>query len=88
MSHVTVGKWGKNLAVRIPFEISRIAGLTDGEQVEIETQDGNIVIRRTAAKARMRTEAEAAAADIIGESKRYSLGGVSIRDLLEDGRRG
>lgn len=62
MSRVIVGKWGKNLAVRIPFEITRAAGLTDGEQVEIETLDGDILIRRPAAKARRRAEAEAAAA--------------------------
>jgi antitoxin MazE len=47
MSQVTIGKWGKNLAVRFPGEIVKAAGLSDGERVEIETQDGNIVIRRT-----------------------------------------
>jgi antitoxin component of MazEF toxin-antitoxin module len=46
MSHVTVGKWGKNLAVRFPGDVAREFGLREGEQVEIEAQDGAIVIRR------------------------------------------
>jgi antitoxin component of MazEF toxin-antitoxin module len=46
MSQVTIGKWGKNLAVRFPSEIAKAAGLSDGERVEIETLDGDIVIRR------------------------------------------
>ena len=46
MSHVTVGKWGKNLAIRLPAEIVKAVGLNNGEHVEIETHDGNIVIRR------------------------------------------
>jgi antitoxin MazE len=46
VSQVTVGKWGKNLAVRIPGKIVKAAGLSDGERVDIETHDGNIVIRR------------------------------------------
>jgi antitoxin MazE len=45
---VTIGKWGKNLAIRLPGEIVKAAGLNDGERVEIETRDGDIVIRRTA----------------------------------------
>jgi antitoxin MazE len=45
---VIIGKWGKNLAIRLPGEIVKAAGLNDGERVEIETRDGDIVIRRTA----------------------------------------
>jgi len=43
---VIVGKWGKNLAIRFPGEIAKAAGLSDGERVEVETHDGDIVIRR------------------------------------------
>ena len=46
MSQVTVGKWGKSLAVRFPVEIVKVAELSHGERVEIETRDGNIVLRR------------------------------------------
>ncbi len=88
MSQARVGKWGNNLAVRFPLEIARASGLSDGERVEIEALDGDIVIRRPAARARGRSQAEAAAAEIIGESKRHSLGNISIRDLIEEGRRG
>src|SRR6266852_4285785 len=48
VSEVTVGKWGKNLAVRIPREIAKAARLSDGERVEIDTHEGDIVIRRAA----------------------------------------
>jgi antitoxin MazE len=46
MSQVIVGKWGKNLAIRLPSEIVKAAGLSDGEHVDIETHDRDIVIRR------------------------------------------
>lgn len=88
MSHSVVGKWGKNLAIRVPMEIARATGLADGEKVELEAQDGDIVVRRREARARAHQEAEAAAEEIIAESRRHPLGGVSIRELLEDGRRG
>lgn len=48
MAHSIVGRWGKNLAVRFPGDVARDIGLREGEQVEIETQDGAIVIRRAA----------------------------------------
>jgi antitoxin component of MazEF toxin-antitoxin module len=83
---VTVGRWGKNLAVRIPFEIARVAELSEGEQVEIEVRDDDIVIHRPIARAR--AEAEAAAEEIIAESRAHSLGAFTIRELLEEGRRG
>ena len=47
MTHVTVGKWGNNLAVRLPGEIVQAFSLRDGERVDIATEDGDIVIRRT-----------------------------------------
>lgn len=86
MSQVTVGKWGKNLAIRVPVEVATAAGLSEGEKVEIEAQQGDIVIRRPAA--RERADALNAAEEIIKESRRYTLGDVSIRELLDDGRRG
>ena len=46
MAQVKIGKWGKNLAIRFPGEVVEAAGLNDGDRVEIETHDGNIVIRR------------------------------------------
>ncbi|MGH8161124.1 MAG: AbrB/MazE/SpoVT family DNA-binding domain-containing protein [Gammaproteobacteria bacterium] len=87
MSHSVVGKWGKNLAIRVPMEVARAAGLTDGEKVDVETQDGDLVVRRREARAQAHQDAEAAAEEIIAESRRHSLGGVSIRELLEAGRR-
>ena len=47
MSQVTIGKWGKSLAIRLPGEIVKAAGLSNGERLDIKTHDGEIVIRRT-----------------------------------------
>jgi antitoxin component of MazEF toxin-antitoxin module len=46
MAHALLGKWGNNLAVRLPGEIVRAAHLREGERIEIETQADTIVIRR------------------------------------------
>ncbi len=82
------GTLGKNLAVRVPFDVARSAGLSDGEVVEIELRDGDILIRRPAARQRARDAAARAAGEIMADGVRHSLGEVRIRDLLEEGRRG
>jgi antitoxin MazE len=46
VSQVTVGKWGKSLAIRLPGEIVKAAGLSNRERLEVEAHDGKIVIRR------------------------------------------
>lgn len=87
MSQVIVGKWGKSLAVRVPLDVAAAAGLTEGEAVEIEAVDGGIVIRRDEAIAEARRKARQAAEEIIASAKGHSLGGLSIRDLINEGRR-
>ena len=86
MSKAIVGKWGKSLAVRIPGDVARSAELSEGEAVEIEMRDGDIVIRRSTALAR--AAAEAAADEIMSEAVHYGLDDAEIRELLEEGRRG
>ena len=46
MGQVTVGKWGNNLAVRLPNDVVQAISLHDGERVDVSTVDGEIVIRR------------------------------------------
>jgi antitoxin MazE len=46
MSQATVGRWGKSLAIRLPGEVAKAAGISDGERVDIEARDRDIVIRR------------------------------------------
>ena len=46
MSRAVIGRWGKSLAVRIPGEVATAAGVRDGERVEIEVREDDIVIRR------------------------------------------
>ena len=48
MTHVTVGRWGKNLAVRLPGDIARAVGLAEGQRVEIESRDGEVILRPAA----------------------------------------
>jgi antitoxin component of MazEF toxin-antitoxin module len=48
MSQLTVGRWGNNLAVRLPGEVVQGVGLSEGERVEIEVRENEIVIRRAA----------------------------------------
>jgi antitoxin MazE len=86
MAEVRVGRWGRNLAVRVPAEIAKTAELSEGERVEIEMRDGDIVIRRPAARAR--ADADAAADEIVSESRKHPLGALTIRELLDEGRRG
>jgi antitoxin MazE len=49
MTHkVTVSKWGKSLAIRIPQEITREARLNEGDSLALALlQDGAIVLRST-----------------------------------------
>jgi predicted nucleic acid-binding protein/antitoxin component of MazEF toxin-antitoxin module len=54
MSQAVIGKWGKNLAVRVPQTIARACGLSEGEPVDVVAQDGDIVIRRSHARSRAR----------------------------------
>jgi antitoxin MazE len=88
MSQAVVGRWGRNLAVRVPGDVVRASGLLDGELVQVEAQDGDILIRRPHAQARRRSDAETAAAEIVADSKRRPLDPVVILDLLAEGRRG
>jgi len=85
MTRVTVGKWGKNLAVRLPAEVARTAGIASGESVEVIARDGDILITRMTALAR--ADAEAAAEEIIADAERHSLEGVTIRELIDEGRK-
>lgn len=86
MSEVVVAKSGKNLAIRVPHEIARSLGLSDGESVEIEATDGDIVIRRRTAKAAARRDAQAAVAEIIAAAAGQTLGELPIWELRDEGR--
>ena len=47
MPHAIIGRWGKSLAIRLPGEVATTAGISEGERVDIEARDGDIVIRRS-----------------------------------------
>ena len=88
MTKAIIGTWGKSLAVRIPADVVRLAGVSDGEEVDIESVDGNILIRPDEAKSARQQDALAAAAAIIEARKGVRLNGLSIRDLINEGRPG
>ena len=88
MTQGIVEKWDEDLAIRVPFDVVRMSGLSVGEQVEIEANEGDILIRRPAANAPARLDAESAVAEIISESREHSFRDLSIGEVLSAGRRG
>ncbi len=82
MPKVTVGKWGKNVALRMPAEIVQATGLKIGEEVEVDVggSNGDIVIHRP--DAQTRAKARKAADEIKKMSRGHSLRGLSIRELI------
>ncbi len=82
-----VGKWGKNLAVRVPLELARRLGLADGERVELVDAGGDIIIRRIQAREDAREKARAAVESIRANRAGHILGEVTIRELIDEGRR-
>ena len=46
MSEAIIGKWGKNLAVRLSADVVKAAGLGDGERVEVVVQQREVIIRK------------------------------------------
>ena len=87
MTKAIVGKWGKSLAIRVPADVARLAGLSDGESVEIEAIEGTVVIRRDEADEAKRRDAIKAAAEIRAERQHFRLDGIAIRELIDEGRR-
>jgi antitoxin component of MazEF toxin-antitoxin module len=85
MPKVTIGKWGKNAALRMPVAIMKATGLQVGEEVEVEIEGRKVVITRPSDL--RRAETEAAAERIVKRSKGHSLRGLGIRDLINEGRK-
>lgn len=46
MSIVTLGRWWKSLAVRLPAELAGSLALSEGVPVEVEQRNDEIVIRK------------------------------------------
>ena len=86
-TEATVGTWGRSLALRMPLDVVRSSGLLEGERVEIEVRGGDIIIRRADARLEAKARARRALEEIIADSKGRTLGGASIRALIDEGRR-
>jgi antitoxin component of MazEF toxin-antitoxin module len=85
MSRAKVGRWGKNLAIRVPVAVAKAAHLNEGEDVEVEMRDHDIVIRR--ASTRQRADAMKAMEELLRMRKRNKLRGITIRELIDEGRK-
>lgn len=49
MSTVTIGRWGRSLAVRLPSDLAGRLSFAEGQAVEVEQRDDEIVIRKVKA---------------------------------------
>lgn len=47
MPSAQVVKWGNSLAVRIPKVVAKEAGVSEGDPLEIEVEEGRIQLRRS-----------------------------------------
>ncbi|GEM_PF-1494404 len=47
MTRVTVGRWGKNLALRFPNDIATLINLHEGDRVDVEVDADTVTIRRS-----------------------------------------
>ena len=90
MTQITLGTWDQHMAEGPLQAAGRAIGLVEGEPVEIEVKGGDIIIRRPHAALSPEDQARALAAleRIIENSKGVTLGDVTIRELIEEGRRG
>ncbi len=90
MTRITVGTWSKDMAAGALRDAGRAVGLVEGEQVAIEIKDGEIVIRKLHAPVSPEDKARGLAAleRIIENSRGVTLGDVTIRELIDEGRRG
>jgi hypothetical protein len=83
MSRIIVNTPGQGLTV--PEEIVQAAGLT-GEPVEIAIKDGGIFLHRSTSIDEAKVRAEALER-IFERSRKIPLHGLSIRELIDEGRR-
>lgn len=89
MTQAIVGKWGKSLAIRVPLDVARAMGLREGEPVEIEESDGELHVRRKAGKIDHETQRRALAAieELRRDAHKFDLDGITIRELIDEGRK-
>jgi antitoxin component of MazEF toxin-antitoxin module len=46
MTIATIGRWGGNLAIRLPKDFAQRAQFREGDQVELDEVDGEIILRK------------------------------------------
>jgi antitoxin MazE len=48
MSQARIGRWGSNLAIRLPASVARTAGFAEHQHVLVEAEGDTVVIRPSA----------------------------------------
>ena len=86
MTRITDGTWDKDLASGSLQAAGKAVGLIEGEQVQIEIRDSDIVIRRSDAQMQARTQALAAVERIIANRQGKTRAGITLRELIDEGR--
>ncbi|WP_208948366.1 AbrB/MazE/SpoVT family DNA-binding domain-containing protein [Segnochrobactrum spirostomi] len=85
MTEIKIDRWGRGLAITLPEDVAREFGLAAGQILEIESREGELLLRRAgrASDAGNTTVAD----EILQAARGRRLGGVALRDLIGDGRR-
>lgn len=79
---VIVSRWGNSLGIRIPKDVIGRAGLHEGDEVDIVTDDQKIIITRTAP--RYRLENLLAGSEGLDWSEAFDWGEDQGRERLDD----
>jgi antitoxin component of MazEF toxin-antitoxin module len=86
MTAVTIGRWGRSLALRVPADVAQHLRLREGERVELELADGDLLVRRAQAKEAARERARAAARAILAQRPAQPLDRRTLREMIDEGR--
>ncbi|MBV8592865.1 MAG: hypothetical protein JOZ27_01050 [Caulobacteraceae bacterium] len=73
--------------MRVPASLADSIGLVSGEAVIMEARGDELVIRKLRDEADRQARADAATEAIRRRSQDHTLGGIRIRDLIDDGRK-
>ena len=76
-----IGKWGANLAVRLPRDAAAVAGFTTGTPVELDARRGEVVIRSARPRYTLEELLEGSSPEAMREA--FDWGGDVGRESVE-----
>jgi len=90
MAAIELERDGEDLLIRIPAQIAKTIDLLPSDVIEAKAVERGFDIRRACREDERilaQAQARAAAESILRRSKGVRLDGLSIREMIEDGRR-